>query len=399
MAAPAAPGLTALATATVSSCADDGTGTLRAAVATKAATIDMTALPCSTITLTTGAIVVADDVTTMAFNGPTGHPLTIDANHDSRILLHKGNATLTFDHVRLTNGTYSSTLDGAGGACVYATGPVTLKDASISNCQLSSGIGAFGGAIYANQLTLTDSTLSGSIAQGPAVYGGGAFTRKLTMTRSTIRDNTTLATETTSTGGGAFVNFGNTRLYASTISGNYAEYEGGLAATSNASIYNSTISGNTASVAGAMSVTGLLVLDNSTVASNTNTSQFFGSIYVKGGVVAHSSIVANNCYVGQHCDIQCKNCTIVGSHNLIQGANVALPGDTIQIDPILGPLTDNGGPTKTHAVLPTSPALETGSNIHDYPLDQRGRIRTFGTAPDIGAFEAGSDAIFADGFD
>jgi NDP-sugar pyrophosphorylase family protein len=241
--------------------------------------------------------------------------------------------------------------------------------------------------------------ISGSIGNGSQVRGGGAWVAgKLVMNHSTIRDNVAIASTGSAIAGGAYVK-GEAQIYASTISGNQADYEGGLVVLQNASINNSTISGNSAPVVGGLSVNGLLVLDNSTVAFNSPTSTFAG-VYVEGGVVAHSSIVSNNCYTGsQYCDIECKNCAIVGSKNLIMGANVALPLDTIISDPLLAPLADNGGPTQTHALPAASPALEKGSNIHNYSFDQRGRARSAGIAPDIGAFEAGPDSIFSDGFD
>ncbi|HVV97219.1 MAG TPA: choice-of-anchor Q domain-containing protein [Rhodanobacteraceae bacterium] len=80
----------------------------------------------------------------------------------------------------------------------------------------------------------------------------------------------------------------------------------------------------------------------------------------------------------------------VGDHNLIvAAAGVTLPSDTISADPLLGPLQDNGGPTLTHALLPGSPAIDAGANFRNFQFDQRGNgfPRSFGIAPDIGAFE------------
>ena len=59
------------------------------------------------------------------------------------------------------------------------------------------------------------------------------------------------------------------------------------------------------------------------------------------------------------------------------------------IDPLLGPLADNGGPTQTLAVLAGSPALDAGNNALSLNFDQRGAgfARVSGTAADIGAFE------------
>jgi len=67
------------------------------------------------------------------------------------------------------------------------------------------------------------------------------------------------------------------------------------------------------------------------------------------------------------------------------------PGDQINTDPLLGPLQDNGGPTFTHALLPGSPAIDTGDpNFTPPPLyDQRGPgfNRMVNGRIDIGSFE------------
>ena len=401
--APAAASQTALATATVSNCLNSGAGSLRDAVATDAAIIDMTALGCSTISLTTGAIIVNHNAANVAFMGPTDHLLTIDGNNNGRVLVHNGEGLLTLDHVKLTNGSYANGY--AGGGCVYANGSATLQNATISNCTLNfTDYDANGGAIYVmHDLTLNDSVISGNLAQSAKdAHGGGAYVfGTLVMNRSTLRDNTA-SSPVSSTGGGAKV-LGVAELYSATVSGNAALFEGGLDLRSSATVSNSTISGNQAATQiGGLLVIGPLVLDNSTVALNTHGSTQFGAgIRASASMLAHSSIVANNTSTssGQNVDILCQSCVVTGSNNLIMGSNGALPAGTILVDPMLGPLADNGGPTKTHALLAESPALDNGSNIHDFAFDQRGHVRSFGFGPDIGAFEAGVDAIFADGFD
>ena len=67
--------------------------------------------------------------------------------------------------------------------------------------------------------------------------------------------------------------------------------------------------------------------------------------------------------------------TISGDHNLIG------------LDPRLGPLADNGGPTLTMALLPDSPAIDAGISVPGVDTDQRGVARPQGPAPDLGAFE------------
>jgi hypothetical protein len=95
---------------------------------------------------------------------------------------------------------------------------------------------------------------------------------------------------------------------------------------------------------------------------------------------------------------------VSGANNLIgESGTVGLPPDTIQADPQLLPLGDHGGPTRTHALEPTSQAIDAGNNAVGGSFDQRGTgfPRVVGFAADIGAFESdsSSDAIFADGFD
>ncbi len=57
------------------------------------------------------------------------------------------------------------------------------------------------------------------------------------------------------------------------------------------------------------------------------------------------------------------------------------------INPLLGPLVNNGGSTETHALLTGSPALDTGNNATCPATDQRGIPRPGGAACDIGSYE------------
>src|SRR5260370_28523145 len=75
---------------------------------------------------------------------------------------------------------------------------------------------------------------------------------------------------------------------------------------------------------------------------------------------------------------------------LSNGGNGILVGSAAApIDPLLGPLADNGGPTLTHALLSGSPALDAGHNAYDTDWDQRGEgcPRIVNGIIDIGAFE------------
>ncbi|MGE0825951.1 MAG: choice-of-anchor Q domain-containing protein [Candidatus Binatia bacterium] len=84
-------------------------------------------------------------------------------------------------------------------------------------------------------------------------------------------------------------------------------------------------------------------------------------------------------------------------HNLSSDTSCGLtrPGDLVGVDPLLGPLQDNGGPTLTHALLPGSPAIDAGDDLACPASDQRRAVRPQDgngdslAVCDIGAFEVG----------
>jgi hypothetical protein len=134
------------------------------------------------------------------------------------------------------------------------------------------------------------------------------------------------------------------------------------------------------------------VLRNSTIASNT--AELGAGIHQYNGASTHSdsSIIARNTAGASGADWDgAGSITVVGANNLVGsvGAALALPGGTLFADPMLAPLADNGGPTRTHALRSGSPALNTGNNAAGLPFDQRGHgfARKAGPATDIGAFE------------
>ena len=188
----------------------------------------------------------------------------------------------------------------------------------------------------------------------------------------------------------------------------------GLGAAMAVRIINSTISGNTsAATAGAIRVAGnvALGLDNTTVSNNSAAANRTGGILLTTGrrrrypramcdpptLKLVSSIVANN---SPGVDIATSTAVIPtlginASNSLIQticstcAIVVSGPGNFIATDPMLGPLTSNGGSTRTHALLAGSPAIDTGSNPFGLTTDQRGAgfPRAFGGAADMGAYE------------
>lgn len=149
-------------------------------------------------------------------------------------------------------------------------------------------------------------------------------------------------------------------------------------------IENCTVSGNTDGLGGPQ-----LTVRNATVVGNTDSGL---QAYVKKPLVANS-LIANN-------GTDCETPTGVRSlgYNLFEDdTGCGLFGkqtttDITGLDPMIGPLADNGGPTQTHALLGGSPAIGTGGPLDGgpkkgrcLPLDQRGTPR--GGACDIGAYE------------
>ncbi len=83
---------------------------------------------------------------------------------------------------------------------------------------------------------------------------------------------------------------------------------------------------------------------------------------------------------------------ITAEFSLVENGTIStdLGNNLIDVEPLLGPLQDNGGPTQTIGLLPGSPALNAGSNPDGLTTDQRGEgfPRTINGQTDIGAFEA-----------
>jgi len=77
----------------------------------------------------------------------------------------------------------------------------------------------------------------------------------------------------------------------------------------------------------------------------------------------------------------------------VAGTFLLFGHNLIGVDPMVGPLANNGGPTLTMALLPGSPAIDAADPAAAPATDQRGVPRPVGPAPDIGAFEYGWPAV------
>jgi hypothetical protein len=330
--------------AQVTTNADSGPGSLRQVVA-NAANASTTvlfdgSLSGQTTILTSGQITISNSLAIDASALPAG--FRISGNGASRIFEVTTGANVTLNALSLSNG-YA----GSGGAILVDNGGVlTLSNSIVSGSSASGaggGIGNFGGVVNVN-----NSTLSANTAAGAGGIENDAGT--LTINASTLSGNIS-----SGNGGGIDNDAGATLLLNnSTFSGNSATGGGGGLENYQAMaiVNNSTLSANSAGGAGGINNYGTLVLSNTIVAGNT--APFLPDLNLD------------------------SSGSFTGTSNLISG------------NPLLAPLGNYGGPTRTMPPLYGSPAIDAGldSVTNFLATDQRGYPRLSGTHVDIGAVEA-----------
>ena len=300
----------------------------------------------------------------------------------------------------VVDSTFADNYVDSTGAGISNSGTLVVENSSISSNYADGGAGGIandsgatatveGSAIVGNDatessggidndgdLTVADSTFSAN----RAIYStGGAIgnSRNLRVERSTFTGNRAFA------GGGGIYSYGALTVVNSTLYSNETE-EGFLEDGGGGGIYN----GGTASVIG------------STLAGN-RAARYGGGIYHAGAKGARSStlkttIVADNT-ASEGPDA--SGTFVSEGYNLIEnpaGSTGFGPTDQLGVDPALDPQgpQDNGGPTRTIALQPGSPAIDAVEAGCPPPAtDQRGVARPKdgdgdGAALcDIGAFE------------
>lgn len=428
----------------VTNCGDNGTGTLRDIIATAAnnSTVDTSA--CSTITLTTGAIAVPQN--TLTINGPVAARTTITAIGSpvkDRIFTHSGNLNFTLSRLdieygRAYDGSLSNPGPGVNGGCIASAGNVFLTDASVAHCSANSLHGrVYGGGISASKVVwATRSAITGNLATSltAATYGGGVFSAGEFIAKySTINGNVACPNAGCAGTGGGVASHGGASIGNSTISGNAARSNTGGVSLSSfsasppvATISNSTISGNRAvtGTVGGVYTNVPLTVRNSTIGFNTAASGASAAglsakaQYASITVDLNSTLLSNNTFGNTPTASDfgtaasgANTIAVTGADNLIyasaSGAILPSGGGLVAACPLLGPLRNNGGSTKTHQLLSHSPAFDLGNDTSTASTppphtDQRGTgfPRSLGINPDIGALEVDrNEVVFNAGFD
>ena len=311
---------------------------------------------------TTGTIALSGAPLTLntgvTITGPGAAQLRIDGNALSRVFEIGAESEATLSGLAIANGR----VDGSG-AGVFNDGVATITDCVFTeNTTFVSEGTPRGTALFNTE----DSTLFVTRCEffaNPGVLGTVANDGTATIDDSLFRDTTTTDA-------------------------------GGLQNDGTAVVTNTTFSGLRATNAvGAVRNAGTLQLVNCTVTNNSaGGADTTGGIQSDGSTILINTIVAGNASAGGFNNLRGTFDTANSTNNLIgtgdpagfvNGTNANVVGET---QPLLAPLGDYGGPLRTHALLPGSPALDAGSDADAPTLDARGLARV-GTA-DIGAFES-----------
>jgi uncharacterized repeat protein (TIGR01451 family) len=252
-----------------------------------------------------------------------------------------------------------------------------------------------GGALRLDAPALISGTLIGT-ASTDVPYGSAPLAAALLDTPNVARR-----------GGGVYATGSHTSsIVASTISGNTAT-DGAGAATSSLvtlNLSNTTVSGNAATnVGGGITTNALVNLANVTLANNTANSTTGGgaglNAFDSGAFTFRNTILSNNT-VDTAGTVREANCGCTGASVTCPAGRLISAGfnlgdeatdtcalstafnDQLGTDPLLGPLTNNGGLTETHRLpgtaagdAATSPAVDAAANQLCPNSDQRGSLR------------------------
>lgn len=284
---------------------------------------------------------------------------------------------------------HNSTLTDGGGISV--AGATAIISNSTIAYNYASGNG--GGIVFSDApgiaprgaLTLTASSVTDNAAYDVGAGIDVARAASVSIQRSLVTHNHATDFSSAAKGGGLAIEYvtGTTSVSNSTFYRNFAYESGG-----GIGIFNATSANNT-------------TIANATIVLNS-TAYFYGNgIFSLGQPYILSSIVARN---SSRMNSQDLSGTFHIKYSLIETpGDATLNGiDNITgVDPGLGKLTDNGGPTLSMLPAATAPVLNDGKPSVSSGVDQRGLPRVVGGRVDMGAVERQNpeDLIFRDGFD
>jgi predicted outer membrane repeat protein len=340
-----------------------------------------------TVTFSCSGTITLTNTITIAANTTidgSGQAVIISGNKAVRVFKLNSGVTLSLKGLTVANGfvdLYDPTPRGAG---ILSSGGTLIIDNSI----ISGNYTLYGAGVYSSggSVTVRDSNFAGNYTYSTLDSHGGGSGIYIVGGALDVVNSTFSGNDNDGQGGGVYLGAGTVTVSNSTFSGNSASEGGGIYAPSGTlNVSNSTFSGNFAWLLGGGISIGntYLTVSNSTFSGNTAT--LGGASVNSGGTAILRNTIAANSSGGK----ECRGLITDG------GGNLGYPDSTcpgIHLNPLLGPLQENGGPTKTMALGAGSPAIDAANDaicaaapINN--LDQRGVARPQGAHCDIGAFE------------
>jgi CSLREA domain-containing protein len=291
---------------------------------------------------------------------------------------------------------FSNTADGDGGGVYTRSSDTILNMTDVEIIEnyaagYSGGIEVYDGGVTVSGGQVISNT-AGSSGGGVRVTGGEAV---LTQTGASLIAHNNAGIHA----GGVFVLNGSAKLNGGQILSNTANYRAGgiyVENDGNLTLVNVTISGNKATeqYGGGIRTSGALTMTHTTIASNT-------AAYGGGGINKGSSdvVLLQNTIVAHNTPVNCNTGLTSAGYNLDSDTSCGLnaTGDITNTDPLLGPLTNDGG-VWVHPLLEGSPAIDAGNPAFVPPpeYDQRGPgfPRLIAGRVDIGSYEATVSSLF-----
>jgi CSLREA domain-containing protein len=341
---------------------------------------------------------------------------TADGNNPFRVFNVTVASTVTMTGLTISGGALPGNGSGAG---IQNANSATVN---INSCVVTGNFAINGGGGIFNNAGMVN--ISRSTFKSNSTTGGGAAIANSSGSVNAI-DSTFIANMTVSGGGrGAISNAtGGTTITNCTFSGNSSSEGGALAGNGSGvvTVINSTFNGNSSTLGGGGAIalfSGTINVNNCTITGNTAVNSpnggaggiskpGTGTINVTSTIIASNSATGFNTTQDVSGAFSSHGFNLVGKTNGSTGFTAATDRtgtDASPLDAKLDPngLQDNGGPTKTIALLANSPAIDNGTRAAlpvDLFTDQRGAgfARTVddqkipnpagGDGTDIGAFE------------
>ncbi len=317
----------------------------------------------------------------------------------SRILDADANLTLEALTVRNSGGVHASkgfvvrNCDFVGNHATNAGGALECGGATtIENSRfIGNRVSNSGGAIHCDgSLDIATSRFQDNSAGN--VGGAVSASAHLAVGWSEFISN-----DAFNTGGAIHSDAGTTKVHDCTFEANEGGNVGGAIVTKGPlEVGNSTFSGNRAGGSGAaIDAHGPAELLHVTVTGSSATCFSDPNCYtiLAGGAVFGNAITIGNSILYGNQETDCEGSFFSLGGNFFGDTSACLlagnvAADRSGVDPMLAPLADNGGPTRTQALLSGSPAIDSGVAGPCLPGDQRGILRPQGPACDAGSFEA-----------